>query len=31
MIDFVQEIVEKQTGYRLDPEILFVGEFEDTA
>jgi UDP-N-acetylmuramate dehydrogenase len=27
MIDHVQTVVERETGYRLEPEILFVGQF----
>ncbi len=27
LIAHVQEVVEKRTGYRLEPEISFVGEF----
>ena len=27
MIDMVQGVVKRKTGYRLVPEILFVGEF----
>lgn len=30
MIEHVQEVVERETGYRLEPEILFIGEFEGT-
>lgn len=29
MIDLVVETVEKRTGYRLEPEISFIGEFTD--
>lgn len=29
LIQYVQEVVERETGYRLEPEISFVGEFEE--